>query len=676
MIQVQASLARVGLALAMNLSATPAVVQREEAQEARSEVTEQVAVEAVAPGPEDPASFATTVSVEDAEGRGADLVDLLRAVAGARVRDYGGFGSPGTLSLRASTAEQVTLLVDGVPQNRALGGAVDLSPIPATQIESITVHRGFAPAVLGVGGIGGLVDIRTRGAGAPPVTQVDLLAGQLDTARGSASVGLPLGRGGRLRVGAESLRSDNDYRFLDTNGTPFTTVDDLERTRGNNDVAQHSVLVAHAIDEIAGGTLHSTLRLLGRDRGVPGLGALDDGFARLNESLQELSLGWSAPRRAALDGVELRVDGWRQRSSFHDGESNFGYRSDNTTRFGGGGGVAIGRRRLAGHALAGRVELRTERADTRSELTSVPDRGGVARRMFAVTLEDQVTAGRTLVAPSIRQEWRDDDFRAAEGSGLNPPAPDLRDSGWTAKVGVAHPLGRKATLRGSFGRFERAPNLTELFGDRGAVRGNPALVAEHGIAAELGASFDSERSGWHYGAEWVAFQREVDDLIHFQPLSLAVTQARNLGEARIRGIEVVFALDSRPRGLALNASATIRQTEDRTAGAAGEGRELVYEPERIGALSATWTRSVHRLRWEATYMGLNTVTVRADPEFRIGERILHDVAYSWDAPGGTVLGVDVRNLFDRRVIDVLNYPLPGRVVLAHVGWHSDEAGTR
>ena len=73
---------------------------------------------------------------------------------------------------RASTAEQVTILVDGVPQNRALGGPVDLSSIPATQVDTITVFRGFGPASLGLGGIGGVVDIRTRPAGSALGAQV------------------------------------------------------------------------------------------------------------------------------------------------------------------------------------------------------------------------------------------------------------------------------------------------------------------------------------------------------------------------------------------------------------------------------------------------------------------------------------------------------------------------
>ena len=149
-------------------------------KEDEPELVENVEVEADSPV-EDVAAFATTLTGEELTRRGADLADLLRRVPGARVRDFGGLGRFATVSFRASTAEQVTILVDGIPQNRALGGAVDLSFIPATQIERVTVYRGFGPASAGLGGMGGLVDIRTRAPGDEPSLQVDLLGGEMST---------------------------------------------------------------------------------------------------------------------------------------------------------------------------------------------------------------------------------------------------------------------------------------------------------------------------------------------------------------------------------------------------------------------------------------------------------------------------------------------------------------
>jgi len=185
-----------------------------------SGLTEEVLVRARAPRPEE-AVFATVVPADDLARRGADLGDLLRRVPGARVASYGGIGRFATVSLRGSTAEQVTLLVDGVPQNRALGGPVDLSSIPASQVAEVAVYRGFAPAALGLDGLGGAIDVRTR----RPVDEassaaVDLVAGSLATARLAAAWGTPFaeGRGG-MRLAIEGFRSEGDFVYLDTGGT-------------------------------------------------------------------------------------------------------------------------------------------------------------------------------------------------------------------------------------------------------------------------------------------------------------------------------------------------------------------------------------------------------------------------------------------------------------------------
>ena len=52
--------------------------------------------------------------------------------------------------------------------------------------------------------------------------------------------------------------------------------------------------------------------------------------------------------------------------------------------------------------------------------------------------------------------------------------------------------------------------------------------------------------------------------------------------------------------------------------------------------------------------------------------VIHDANVEWDAGGGFALGLDVRNVFDRKTLDLLRYPLPGRVAFVHVGWRLGE----
>ncbi|MEP6766264.1 MAG: TonB-dependent receptor plug domain-containing protein, partial [Gemmatimonadaceae bacterium] len=58
-----------------------------------------------------------------------DLGELLQSVPGVVVTQTGGAGQSSRISIRGSSANQVLILVDGVPINSAISGAADLSQI-------------------------------------------------------------------------------------------------------------------------------------------------------------------------------------------------------------------------------------------------------------------------------------------------------------------------------------------------------------------------------------------------------------------------------------------------------------------------------------------------------------------------------------------------------------------
>ena len=75
---------------------------------------------------------ATTSTITRAEMQDAlsDLGEVLDRQPGLRVSRQGGLGSFATASLRGSTAEQVLVLLDGLPLVSAEGGPVDLGMLP------------------------------------------------------------------------------------------------------------------------------------------------------------------------------------------------------------------------------------------------------------------------------------------------------------------------------------------------------------------------------------------------------------------------------------------------------------------------------------------------------------------------------------------------------------------
>lgn len=92
----------------------------------------------------------------------SDLADILRQQSGVVVTRTGGPGSLATASIRGSSANQVLVLLDGVPQNQAVSGSADLSLVRLDNVEKISVVRGAQSARYGQQALGGAIVVETR----------------------------------------------------------------------------------------------------------------------------------------------------------------------------------------------------------------------------------------------------------------------------------------------------------------------------------------------------------------------------------------------------------------------------------------------------------------------------------------------------------------------------------
>ncbi|MFQ5719888.1 MAG: TonB-dependent receptor domain-containing protein [Acidobacteriota bacterium] len=647
-------------------AAPPAGADRQAAIEERVEVR-------ASPDPTaDVAAFATTLGTEDLAGRGEDLAGLLRQVPGARIREYGGLGRFATVSLRSATSEQVMVTVDGIPQNRSLGGAVDLSFIPATQIERVTVYRGFAPASAGLAGLGGLVDVRTRAPSDGDTGRIDLLAGELGTVRASAGGTVAAGGGGHLRVGVEQLTSDGDFRFLDTRATPFDPSDDVVRRRRNNRVENLSVLVQGSWDGLGGGRMSVNGRFQDDDRGVPGVDSLPSLTAHSERGLGDIGVAWTWRGTGRVSSLDLAAGYFDDEQQFTDLDGDIGVGvQDQTTDIEGAHLFSVIRLPTAHHHWLTRVAARSETARVRDAVLSNPDLGGADRNLASITIEDVMPLGRVTVAPSLKWETRHDTFRAGGSGAPVPAAPDVRRDDLSGKIGVAIETGGACVIRGSVGRFVRNPNLLELFGDRGTVRGNPALRPEQGVTAEAGVSCSGERGPRAWSTEIVAFGRRVDDLIRLLPTSQATSVARNIESARITGVETAVTWHGF-LGFDAEVSGTWQRAVDDSGGFA-DGRRLVFSPNWLGHLAVGWSNARFTTRWEIAYVGENSTDSLDTPFLRLPARVIHDLDLRWRLAPRLRVGVNLRNVFDRRTRDVARFPLPGRTAFLFLGYRFGKA---
>lgn len=91
-----------------------------------------------------------------------DLGELLQTAPGVVVTQAGGPGQASRISIRGSSANQVLVLVDGVPLNSAISGSADLSRVALETVDKITVRTGAQSARYGPRAMAGVIEIETR----------------------------------------------------------------------------------------------------------------------------------------------------------------------------------------------------------------------------------------------------------------------------------------------------------------------------------------------------------------------------------------------------------------------------------------------------------------------------------------------------------------------------------
>jgi len=617
----------------------------------------------------DPTAFGTVVRKEQWADRITSIPDLLREVVGVQVKSLG--DSFSAVSIRGSTAEQVMVYLDGVPLNRAAGGAVNLADIPISQVERIEVYRGMTPSSLSEASIGGAILIQTRAPKGAAGGEGYVGAGSYASGEFSVGFGEEKGRGG-WRIAADGGLSDGDYPFWDNNGTPTDTTDDGVSPRVNNDFENGHVLARGHVR--AAETLFTfEADAFRREQGVPGVDSVQSESARLDTS--RLLLAARAERPGLLAGRLLLHGGLTRHdeSEEYDGTGThavFGKSTDNryvSTSLSGGGSLVVG----SAQVLAFLASLRDETADLRDPSPEGGPVGFAERRILAATLEDQIVlaAGRVQVVPSLRFESCASDYAPGEAGGVVSTEGDLDFAATTGRLGARTDLSAAWSIRGNVGTYQRTPDVTELYGHRGAVIGNPGLVPERGTNADLGLTWQAiQPTGWFrtLRVEGVLFGTDAADMIVYQPTPSGAVVAKNLSAARIRGVELSLqgGLGSRLTG-SLNA---VRQEAIETGDTFREGFPLPgrSEVEASAALGAVFGRT--RLAWNFTYVGPNNVSTVSNADGELPARYLHDVSCRVLLPHRLEATFEVRNLFDEHTVDLYRYPLPGRRYFARLAW--------
>jgi iron complex outermembrane receptor protein len=572
-----------------------------------------------------------SVTVVDAgryAGEAKGVAELVATSPGVAVTDHG-FGGYAALSIRGSSAEQVKVLLDGVPINPSMGGGVDLSSIPPQWISRVEIVRGTEGVHHGSGALGGVVNVVTV---APRAGTWSTSAAGGSSGTWQADVRGAAG-GDAWAVLAAAAASTTTGRFSYLFDDHVASTPDMLRDRVHNASATAGALVK-AFALAGGGRLDVAAQLSGGRRDLPG-----SPYHPTPEDWQEDARGLASAR--------FRRPGPGRLFLFASASTRVD-RVD--ARLEDLGGVVARQRGVDTTAAAG-AEWTGTAASVAAELEAGME------RLWADGMRDR---GRTTLAATFSGEALALDGRARLGPGVRiERRGDL--AGVSAKLGGALGPWGPLSLRASGGRTYRAPSFAELYLQQGFVAPNPDLRPEVGIGGDAAVVADGR-----FGTATVgAFATLYRDLVVYESVSFRRLAPQNAAKSAVRGVEAELATAPSRRLAGLSAALAYTLTDSATLrGREGVlGSELPRKPRHRLFARVAVDAAAAGAHVEAQWISrqwldtANVVAIPAALTFGAGASV-----QLWRA-AGLRLHVEARNLLDDRTLgDTYGYPLPGRSV--------------
>ncbi len=632
-------------------------------------------------GDVDPAqltSFSSVINLDKIDPGITSLGDLLAKEVGIQVLSSGGLGGYSAVSLRGASGDQVFIYLDGVLLNDASGGGVNLSQIPLHDVAAIEVYRGISPVNFARAGLGGVINIRTRRSKDGTHGGIGAGLGSFSSKRIFGSLNHKTENDYDFLALGEYLSSDNDFKFLNDNGTEWNPDDDRRERRNNNEFFRRSLLLKAGHDFSEDVRFELSDQYLNQDRRLPAWNNTPAANTHLETEQHQLVARLQADALSSLQ-INLATQlfySWKE-ELYDDSQSVIGLGRQreryNTDKY---GGSIFCEWPTENQIISVNLEAGRETYSAQDLLRYRP-RGDSRRNYFSAAVQDSVylLQQRLLLTPACHYQWYDDKLESVtSSSGHKVPGYDRQHDSLSPSLGARYELWGPVSLQANVAQYSREPSFYELFGDRGLTVGNPDLKAEQGDNYDFGL-ICSGFTPWawlsHVEVETVFFYSKIDDLITRIYDARGVGKSENISAARIRGLEARLAIDL-GSGFRLSGNATWQDTENRGDIPAFNGMELPGRWQRSYLVRLEnnyhWFHSYIEYQHESKmyYDAANLLPAASKNLVNVGLTMTMPLATP-----GTELVCDftLKNLTGDEYQDFNGYPMPEQEFYFNVAYH-------
>jgi len=474
------------------------------------------------------AASVTVLPIDTDVPMSTTIATLVDQAPGVRLQTFGDADSFSGVSIRGSTMRQVGVYLDGIPLNPEGGQAVNLSEWPLRAFTRVEVYRGNAPSHLGGAALGGVINLVRDDA-----FQGSSSAGSVNT-NGRFSLDGNMTASPEIRqhehlVSAflNAVVNRGQFEYYSDNGTPYNRLDDDRQIREHNASSTFHALLGWKT-QVGNGSINILDAWMNKGSELPGHINNPASAARLNTTRNLLGVRYDP----GINGHQAHVVAWwlSRSEQFRDAldelglgaqdvaqqTTNLGLRLHDTFSLSSdvAFGATLGLIRDASHA---------ENASPGS-IQDIPKAQG--RTVETLTLDMPVQFGRWGATPVLHSTLIQHQGRASSAT-------------FDPRLGVQYGVSNRFIIRANGGRYLRPPDATELFGDRGSMRGNPDLEPETGWQWDLGGRLRMDTSDamvWtlDLGHFWNASKGRIAWVQNGQRTMVPV----NLGKTWVQGFEI------------------------------------------------------------------------------------------------------------------------------------------